>query len=146
MGVNLLLRAGNEHYATLRAHVEQRGTARRDQLDFQIIRALHGNTETRSFAVSAASDSLRSPRLFDDPMFEIASDANIEATRDRLIEAAFSADRTIIGRTVDALRAVAKFDPNNALAAARAELMATSKTADEVCRAVVQMAAPQTAA
>lgn len=48
-------------------------------------------------------------------------------------------DRTVVGRSVDATRALARFDPARALQAAALELRTTNKTADQICRFVVEL-------
>ncbi len=141
MGVNLLATFGERGLTHLKAHLEGRAPEKWDHLDHDIIEHLNGYDSTRQFAADSAAMSLsRRFRWLDTPSFEIAAGSSVSGTQDRIFEAAFAADRTVVGRAVEAARATRHFDPERALEAARLELAATVKTADSICRIAVDVA------
>lgn len=108
--------------------------------DDALVEALFEQGPSRTAAIEAATRRLARGRAgwFFSPPFEIAaSGAPSASVQDQVLTAAFTTDRTVVGRSVEATRAIAKFDPHWALEAADLELKTTAKTADETCRVVL---------
>jgi hypothetical protein len=143
MAINLLIAFGEQGRPLLRAHLETRSHLNWDHLDQVIIEALHEHPSTRAAAIEAAKRDLsRGQRSMDTPSFRIAAESGAAPVREQILEAAFTYDRTVVGRAVEAIQAISTFDVARALEAAGVELAATAKTADAVCRLVVTMAGP----
>lgn len=138
MGINLLASFGESGYSILKAHLDSRPVSTWDHLDRAIIEILHEYPPTKAAAVQAAADISR--RRWIESSFEIAAESESEAVREHILRTAFSKDRTVVGRTVEAARAISHFDSERALEAAEAELMATARTADSVCRLAFEVA------
>lgn len=141
MAINLLIAFGEQGHPLLRAHLEGRSHLNWDHLDQAIIEALHEHPSTRAAAIEAAKRDLsRGHRSVDTPSFKIAAESGAAPVQEQILEAAFTNDRTVVGRAIEAIQATSTFDVARALEAAGVELAATAKTADAVCRLVVKMA------
>ncbi len=140
MAINLLIAFEERGHPLLRAHLENRSHLTWDHLDQAIIEALHEHPSTRAAAIEAAKRDLSWGRWsIDTPSFKIAVESGTALVREQILEAAFTYDRTVVGRAVEAIQAISTFDVPRALEAASVELAATAKTADAVCRLVVKM-------
>jgi hypothetical protein len=146
MAINLLIAFRERGHPLLRAHLESRSHLNWDHLDKAIIGALHEHPSTRAAAIEAAKRDLsRGHSSIDTPSFRIAAESEAVPVREQILEAAFTYDRTVVGRAVEAIQAISTFDVARALEAAGVELVATAKTADGVCRLVVELAGPDAA-
>ena len=141
LGINLLLAFGDRGLRPLKSHVQAREAASRDHLDQVIIEAIYRDPASKESAEKLALEDLGRPFL-DPASFDIAAESASPEAREHVRLAAFSQDRTEVGRAVSAFRALTRFDRDSALAAASQELAAGSKTADSVCMAVVEMDEP----
>jgi hypothetical protein len=147
MAINLLIAFGERGHPVLRAHLDNRPHQNWDHLDQAIIEALHEHPSTKTVAIEAAGRDLsRGRRSLDTPSFKIAAESSAANVREQILEAAFTNDRTIVGRAARAIEAIAMFDTARALEAASIELGTTKKTADSVCRLVVKVAGADAAA
>jgi len=144
LGVNLLLSFGERGASPLRSHLQSRDPKRPDHLDEAIVEALHRDPVNADVVEKFALRDL-DPRGLTPTFYDIAARSGVAGAKDSIRLASFSKDRTFVGRRVRAFRALAIFDLDGALEAARQEFASEPKTADAVCRAVVEMAGPERA-
>lgn len=144
LGVNLLLSFAERGVSPLRSHLQSRDPDLPDHLDEAIIEALSRDPAHADVVEKFALRDLN-PRGFSPTFYDIAARSSVAGARDSIRLASFSRDRTFVGRRIEAFRALAVFDLEGALEAARIEFESEPKTADAVCRAVVELAEPERA-
>ena len=138
-GLEALIQIGDKTQEFLESWLrEQCDTPYKDHSHL-VIRALYNHAESRELAVEVAAKHCLHNHIYAYPLYEIAAESDDPNLREMILADAFDENSVVVTLPLEAMRGLAKFDPDRATEAIELGLQWHPKIERQLCRLLVQI-------